>query len=356
MTNKVCSIKLVGYDLLGNKGEEGKRYAWRYLSNPIFVESASFRNKSKLNTQENNDICGYTTSVNAGCILRVLHKPCAFCRTGNLVPFSGILSAWDIVKQNLMMVLLDVESGDYKLANSKREFAYMGQGEPGYSYPQIRLAIKFTDMIMKKINQTVYRHLISTSGIEEMIEAYKSDLKNKYFDSRVNLHFSLHATKNRSLIMPINDIYPYQNILQSLQSVYDISGEKPSVAVIIFNNFTAPQKNVFNFSTEWEDIKAICDYADPQKIRINLCEFNSSEDICSAGEVNTEFVMEIKSHLEKQGYEVKLFSSFGQEKKSACGMLAGKQPDTYKSETITSIEQKCESIMREIIGTERNMC
>lgn len=155
-------MDIVGYDILE---DGGLRYAWKDARFKKCIESAAFINRSKGKLE---DICGYTTSVSSGCILRTQGNQCAFCRTGNVLPFGGLLTYKEIAKQNIFMVLSDIYCEDHpELHNKKREFAYMGQGEPGYSYSQVRMAIELTNTVMRELNQQVYRHIFATCGIPE---------------------------------------------------------------------------------------------------------------------------------------------------------------------------------------------
>lgn len=145
-------MDIVGYDILE---DGGLRYAWKDARFKKCIESAAFINRSKGKLE---DICGYTTSVSSGCILRTQGNQCAFCRTGNVLPFGGLLTYKEIAKQNIFMVLSDIYCEDHpELHNKKREFAYMGQGEPGYSYSQVRMAIELTNTVMRELNQQVFR-------------------------------------------------------------------------------------------------------------------------------------------------------------------------------------------------------
>ena len=194
-------IQLLGFDRLGEKGQDGIRYAWKCDGYTYLLESAAFKNKTK---GLQSKISGYTTSVSLGCILKYMGVACKFCRTGRMLPFSTFLSAKEIAKQNVLMVLLDMKSKDKESWQKEREFAYMGQGEPGYSYTQLRQAIKITDCVLQKLGQNTYRHIISTSGIDEMLMALAHDLETHYFETRVTVHYSLHGTRWRSKVMPIN--------------------------------------------------------------------------------------------------------------------------------------------------------
>ena len=338
-------LKLSGYDYLGKQEQEGIRYAWKYSNKPYLVESAAFQQKSKAPIcRADMEICGYTTSVNLGCILRPIGLSCRFCRTGNKLPFGGILTAKDIAKQNILMVLMDMASDNIRRKNNAREFAYMGQGEPGYSYPQIRKAINLTNFVMDYLGQKVHRHLISTSGIIEMIDAYKNDLKNNYYTSRVTMHYSLHAFANREQIMPIEKLYPCKDVLNSLYHIRELSGEKPCIGIIMFKNYRDSKNTDINFTNNIITLEEIAQNLDPERVRISLCEFNNT-DIGYSEKISKK-EWEIYLNLFKErGFEVKFFSSVGREKNSACGMLGGKEPDIKIDEIVEKIECEAENLI-----------
>lgn len=339
------NINIKGYDLL-DKGNDGVRYAWEWNGKPFLLESAAFPQKSK---GKEEGISGYTTSVSMGCILRHFGLACRFCRTGTQITYSGMLTPFDIAKQNVLMVLTDMNCSDKTfLRNCAREFAYMGQGEPGYSYAQVRLAIRLTDIIMKELKQDVYRHIVATSGIPEMIEAYKSDMRNQYFDSRVTIHFSLHATNNRSYIMPINRLYPYDYCLDALSDIVEITGEKPCVGIMLFNHYI-PKGGSNEYSNSVKNLSEIAKQLDYKKIRVSLCEFNDSIDVGTAEYFSEQECLEIINLFIDLGFEAKLFSSFGKEENTACGMLGGKQPSKEAGYKWLELDEQADSLINNAI-------
>lgn len=320
----MSKIELLGFDELGNLGQEGIRYAWRVDQSKYLLESASFINKTKFVL---SDIAGYTTSVSLGCVLRYLGCSCKFCRTGNLLPFCRFLTAKEIAKQNIVMVLCDMHNNKHPDAkNKKREFAYMGQGEPGYSYVQLRMAIKITDYVLNNIlKQKVHRHIIATSGISEMLQGVESDLKNGFYDSKITIHYSLHAGNNRSLIMPINNFYKFEDSVQTLKNISDITKEKVCLGVILFKNFRAKNTKE-DFSTDISNIKEVLKFTDIDHFRFSFCEYNESSDVGTADLFPFNEAENINNYFRNLGYETKLFYSFGKPEQSACGMLAGQKP------------------------------
>lgn len=336
-------IKIIGYDKLGEEHTDGLRYAWEKVNCKHYIESAAFKNRRK---GINEEICGYTTSVSSGCILRALKSQCSFCRTGNMLPFTGLLSYKEIAKQNVFMVLTDIYcEDDPSLAYKQREFAYMGQGEPGYSYSQVRLAIELTNRIMKKLGQTVYRHVFATSGVPEAIYSYADDIKY-FYTERVTLHFSLHATEQRNIIMPINQLYPYQDVLPLLDKVYDILGEKPCVGILLFQDFM-PRNKAIKYTNSYEAIQNILSELNPQKCRLSFCEYNQSDDIGTATAYSFENANEIIKLARKLGFEAKLFSSFGKEKQTACGMLGAKEPEQKASKRWQELDELANKLIEE---------
>lgn len=334
-------INICGYDLLGTDSETGVRYAWGNARFKNYVESASFINRSK---GKHEDISGYTTSVSSGCVLKAMGKSCMFCRTGKLLSFGGYLTYKEIAKQNVFMVLSDMYCPNHpELANKQREFAYMGQGEPGFSYSQVRLAIELTNKIMKKLGQKVYRHVFSTCGVPEAIVNYKNDVCH-YFTEKVTMHFSLHATNERNLIMPIDNIYPYKESLDEISEIVDMTREKPCVGLLLFNHFQ-PKGTSIDYSNSINNIKNILDELDSQKVRLSFCEYNSSEELGNAEIYPEAYFSEIRKEVKERGFEAKFFSSYGKEKQSACGMLGGKTPDNVPSDKWMELNELAEELI-----------
>lgn len=337
-------IKIVGYDTLGKDGNDGIRYVWNHNSSNYYIESAAFSQRSK---SINDNVCGYTTSVSSGCILSQMNLSCKFCRTGMLLPFGRLLSEREIAKQNVFMVLSDMYCSDHpELAEKQREFAYMGQGEPGFSYNQIRKAILLTDVAMKELGQITYRHIIATSGVPQIVKEYVNDLSNHFFSSRVTFHFSLHRISNRSGIMPINTIYPYQKLLGDISQIISVSGEKPCVGILLFNNFR-PKNSIESFTTDISTITEMLSQLNPEKVRISFCEFNSSPDLGETDIFDPELSIKILKYALSKGFEAKLFSSFGKEEITACGMLGGGSPNSLPKDKWFSLEKDAEIIIEQ---------
>lgn len=337
-------IRIIGYDKLGCNGKDGRRYAWQYKNNKFLIESAAFDNKSK---NISGDISGYTTSVSSGCILKLMGLECQFCRTGNKLPFVGNLSFYDIAKQNIVMVLLDMKDSERTgLSNNKREFAYMGQGEPGFNYTSLRLAIKLTNIVMKELNQKVHKHIVSTAGVLELIPALEEDILNNFFDSDISLHFSLHGLKQRDNIMPINSLYSSEEIIKRLRLFSQKTHSKICINVLLLNKFKS-KKMKESYTTTLKDIEEMIKLTDTEHFRFNLSEYNDSVDIGVSSEFIPDLANEIYNFIKDKGYDVKKFFSFGKKEASACGLLGGNMPQIVANESIQEIEKEAEKYLDE---------
>lgn len=335
-------ISLAGYDLLGNEGKDGVRYAWKCDMKSHMLESAAFQHRRK---GLKEPISGYTASVSMGCILRPMGLACTFCRTGNLLPFSRSLSFSEIAKQNIVMVLTDMYCSTHEqLSKNKREFAYMGQGEPGFAYAQTRLAIELTNHVMRMLKQNVHRHVLATSGVPEMIEAYKNDIASNFYSEAVTLHFSLHATDNRTQIMPINSIYPYVSVLSSLEKVYDLTNEKPCIGILLFDHYSIGRGKE-PYTNDLNTMHSIFKELNPEKVRLSLCEYNASADTGISSTYPQEVAQKVLRLAKDMGFETKLFFSYGQEESAACGMLGNKPPNCVASPKWIELERYADELL-----------
>ncbi|MDU0457633.1 MAG: TIR domain-containing protein [Geobacteraceae bacterium] len=350
---KLFRLKPYGYRLIGSTGIHGIRVLWTVNGDRnSFVESLAFNSRVRLNASPQDEgISSYTISVSAGCILNPMGLACKFCKTGQL-PYKGNLTGYEIALQNVLMIISDINCPNKKLeghVKNKREFAYMGQGEPGFSYPQIRLAIKLTDLAMKELNQTVHRHLISTAGVPEMIDLFINDMQSKVYGNNVTMHYSLHVTENRNELMPIENVYPFKVVLSKLSRLYDVTGVKPCISVLKFNDFKliTHKNETVNYNTDTKVIDGILAHLDSTKHRISLCEHNSPKSKIKAMHVYDE----INDFIKAKGFETKIFGSFGAEEHSACGLLSANRYKVNKARDGFALHyEKATTLLHKIIN------
>jgi adenine C2-methylase RlmN of 23S rRNA A2503 and tRNA A37 len=322
-TMDTSRIELIGYSLLGGRGDEGIRYLWKGKQNTL-VESLAFNTRIKAFKVSPVDkkISAYTTSVSFGCQLQQMNLACRFCATGNL-KFKGPLTAEEIALQNIFMAAYDSNCPSWpEVRSNSREFAFMGQGEPGYHYTQIRRAIQLTDYAMNKLNQKVHRYIIASCGITDMLDLLETDLRNRTFKNKVSLHFSLHAVGDqRTELMPINKIFPFERFLSKSNTIANITKEKIAIGILLFENFKPRHSDKILIHSTEDYIEEILEKLDPRIHRIDLCDVNMNTTISKQHEVSNEKARKLLNLVRKKGFEGKLFSSFGANKESGCGML-----------------------------------
>lgn len=147
--------------------------------------------------------------------------------------------------------------------------------------------------------------------------------------------------------MPVDRLYPLQEVLKQTDEVSDLTGEKTCVGIMLFWNYR-PRGNEYQYSNTIENVVSILDMLDPKRYRLSFCEYNPFHDI---GEAETYPEYEAKKLLElaqTRHFEAKLFSSFGRDKQSACGMLGGKVPESFASEKWRELDNMAEIIIEEL--------
>jgi adenine C2-methylase RlmN of 23S rRNA A2503 and tRNA A37/predicted phosphodiesterase len=321
LKQKEYTLKLSGYTLLGPRGADGIKYYWE--KNGHYLESLAFNSRLKTDERnlENEKVSAYTTSVSFGCILSSDSTQCKFCETGT-IPFEGYLTAEEIALQNIFMAEYDSDCPSYpRVRENSREFAYMGQGEPGHVYHLVRESILLTNCAMKIIDQKVERYIISSCGVKGFIPLLINDLKNEVFDNKVTVHFSLNAIDNdRNLLMPINKDYDYNQFIKECKELFKYTNEKIGVGILILDQFVTSLETNHIYTLTEENLKNILKKLDSHIFKIDLCDYNTTT-IDNQTQVSNEYANKLLKVVTEAGFEGKLFSSFGTDKGSGCGML-----------------------------------
>jgi adenine C2-methylase RlmN of 23S rRNA A2503 and tRNA A37/predicted MPP superfamily phosphohydrolase len=313
-------LKLVPFDTTTPR--EGIMYIWGKTGYDKAVESITFNTRLK-GSKHPDDLStsAYTISTSIGCILSAMNCSCKFCETGRN-EFTTPLTAEDIALQSIFMTLYDKEycRDHSEVRDHKREFAYMGQGEPGYHYDVVKKAILLNDIAMKKLGQTVSRYIISTFGNTDFLSSLIMDMKNEVFKNKISLHFSLHLIgEDRDNLMPINKHYDYRDFIKLCKKYHQLTQEKIGVAVLLFSDYRTNDAQ-HKFDLTKDKLTRILKELDKDMFRIDLCKLNKT----NTGRNNKweETENEYYEFVKSQGFDVKIFQSFGGEFQSGCGMLS----------------------------------
>ena len=309
---------LKGFQLIGGLGCDGIKYVWE-KDHDIIVESLAFNKRTRLQPSEMDiKTSAYTISSSSGCLLSTWGRQCLFCQTGaqRFAP----LTAEDLALQAIFMAEYDSNCPSYpEVRENKREFAFMGQGEPGYCYDTVKRAILLIDFAMKQIGQTVSRYIISTCGIVDFLPSLIQDCTNGIFASKVTLHFSLNAIDaDRDIIMPINQIFSYQDVISMCHKLYSSTHDKIGVGILLLSDYkTVSGKYI---SLDSNKLKTILGKLDPEVFKIDLCTVNKT-DLGSQRQLSNEDANKYLQIAKNMGFESKIFASFGDSEEIGCGML-----------------------------------
>ena len=309
---------LVGYSLLGGLGSEGIKYIWQKGANNN-LESIAFNERLRLLPSETDkQTSAYTISTSIGCQLSTFSSQCIFCQTGTVDYLP--LTADDIALQCIFMAEYDSDCPSYpNVRGHMREFAFMGQGEPGFNYPAVKRAIQMTDYAMQKIGQKVSRYIISTCGITDFMPSLIQDCRDKVFANRVTLHFSLNAIgDDRTNIMPINKTFDYRDFLGRCCQLYDVTGEKIGIGILLMVNYkTIDGKHI---SLDTAKLQTMLKELNPQVFKIDFCSVNKTT-LGDQHQLSNEDANKYLNIARDMGFESKIFASFGDSAEAGCGML-----------------------------------
>ena len=230
---------------------------------------------------------------------------CSFCATGKL-GFMRNLSVGEIFDQVVEISRRSEETGQ-KLTN----IVMMGMGEPLLNYDNV---IKAIDRITAPDGwgMSPRRITLSTSGIVRKIKQLADE------KVRFNLAVSLHAAndKSRSDIMRINDTYPLEELGEALVYFHEKTGSRVTFEYLMLNGI----------NDSLEDAKQLAQYCKQLPVKINLIEYNATDDprFAKSEEKRTNAFV---SYLESKNLIVNLRRSKGEDIDAACGQLANKQHD-----------------------------
>ena len=250
-------------------------------------------------------------STQVGCAVG-----CTFCHTGSQ-KITRNLTAGEIVAQ--FMIARDAYKEWPSPTNETRylsNIVVMGMGEPLHNKDEVFKALKIlSDGSGVAISKR--RITLSTSGIVPNIEAVASELG-------VKLAISLHAPTNekRSEIMPINNRYKIEDILEACQKYQAIMGMSRMI--------TFEYLMLKDFNDSIEDAKILVALMKKYKLgaKFNLIPFNPWPG-CKYQPSSNNKVHAFSKFLESAGYEAPIRVARGQDILAACGQLKSKKTSEF---------------------------
>ncbi len=239
---------------------------------------------------------GYSICVSSqiGCKMG-----CKFCASTG-IPFARNLTSGEIIEQ-IMAVERDT---NVRISN----IVFMGIGEPLDNYDNVVRAIRIIND-PKGLNIGARHISISTSGLVPKI--YKLAEEN----IQCTLSISLHATTNeqRSKMMPINNTYPIEELLQACKDYIEKTHRR-----ISFEYALAKENN-----DNLEDAKRLVKLLKGMLCHVNLIPINKIEN----GEYtksSNENIIKFRDYLNDHGIVATIRRELGSDIDAACGQLRRK--------------------------------
>ena len=237
-------------------------------------------------------------SSQVGCSL-----DCNFCATARLKRMRN-LNPDEIYDQ---VVAIKEEAETY-FQRPLTNIVFMGMGEPLLNYANVIEAIdKITSP--EGLGMAARRITLSTVGIPKMIRKMADD------QVKFNLAISLHSAINetRSLLMPINDSNPLEDLADALKYWYQKTKRKVTYEYVVWDGINDDERHA----------KALAKFCKHIPSKVNLIQYNPIDEgeFRQAKQSAVDMYVRV---LEENGIIAKVRKSRGQDIDAACGQLANK--------------------------------
>jgi len=232
-------------------------------------------------------------SSQAGC-----KRQCSFCATGSL-GFIRNLTPEEIVAQVIL-------AGQYLQDKHLTNLVFMGMGEPLDNLEHVLSAIKIIQSDYA-LQFSPRRITLSTCGIIPQIYALTQS------GIRVKLAVSLNSAipEKRSALMPINRIYPLDELKKAIQQFRSISPWR-----VTFEYIMIPEINLGE-----ADALALITFLGDISCKLNLIAWNPVADAPWRSPTEQE-ALAFQSRLRHLPIAVTIRKSRGSDVNAACGQLA----------------------------------
>ncbi len=224
---------------------------------------------------------------------------CKFCASG-LLKKKRSLSAAEMVSQ-VLYVQKELDATEDRVRN----IVIMGIGEPFDNYDN---AIKFMDIINSDLGLEIgaRRITVSTCGLAPKIREF-ADGNYQY-----NLAISLHAPNDelRNKIMPINKVYPMDELLSALDYYSSKSNRRITFEYILLKGV----------NDTYECAKELANIVRGRNAYVNLIPYNSVDeaDFKSTSDLES---LKFYDMLMKLNVKATLRAKHGDDIEAACGQL-----------------------------------
>ena len=259
------------------------------LFDDLFVESVLIPTKNRTTA---------CVSSQVGCSL-----DCEFCATSKMDRIRN-LNPDEIYDQ---VATINSQSLNY-YGKPLSNIVFMGMGEPLLNYNNVIEGIKKITS-RDGLGMSPKRITVSTSGISKMIIKMADD--NVKFNLAVSLHSAIEKTRNE--IMPFTKKFPLNDLKQAIKHWYSKTKKIVTYEYIVWNNI----------NDDDEHINALVDFCKFSPSKVNLIEYNSTENSLF-NSASDNIIDRYIDALEKNKIPVTIRKSRGKDIDAACGQLANK--------------------------------
>ncbi len=227
---------------------------------------------------------------------------CAFCESGRRKKVRN-LESYEMVEQLLLI--------EEELGQRISHVVVMGIGEPFDNYDNL---IEFIKIINSNYGLSIgARHItVSTCGIIPKIKEFSN------LELQVNLAISLHGPNDsiRNKIMPINIVYPLDELMESLDEYYSKTNRRLTIEYIMLDGINDSEICAVELSKLLRG----------RNCYVNLIPYNETKNIqfkrSKMRQISTFYDI-----LKKNGINVTIRREFGGNISAACGQLRSKEEE-----------------------------
>jgi 23S rRNA (adenine2503-C2)-methyltransferase len=260
---------------------------------PARVRGRSRRDPAK-RALARSSIC---LSSQSGCPLS-----CTFCATGRM-RFARNLSASEILDQALHF---------HRLAGPISHCVFMGMGEPMLNLENVLAACERLPDIGISHRRTAISTVGWIPGIEQLTEQ----------DMPLRLALSLHAAEEtlRSELMPVNERFPLDDVLEACRAFYARKRRRVFVEYVMLAgiNDRYEQALALARALSWGP------EGEPSIFKVNLIPYNPTASEFGYRGSSPHSIGAFRAVLEKRGIPTTIRLTRGREIDAACGQLAAR--------------------------------
>ncbi len=233
---------------------------------------------------------------------------CRFCLTAQR-GFVRNLSVSEIVDQ--ILAARKLLPASLPLTN----LVFMGMGEPLANFAAVARSLKIITAPWG-LNFSPRHITVSTVGLAPLIPRLAQEAK-------FNLTISLNAPEDarRSQIMPVNDRYPLETLLQACRAFPLPRHRRITFAYVLLKDFNDAA----------DQARKLAKLLKGLRVKINLIPFNPHARLPFSPPPEAR-VLEFQEILREQNFAVFIRESRGQEIAAACGHLVGGEDDGLREE------------------------